>query len=32
LLTDSDLEKEHLSGTKLAGRLNTSSFVVAAKK
>jgi len=32
LLTDSDLEKEHLRGTKLAGRLNTSSFVVAATR
>lgn len=32
LLTGSDLDKEHLSRTKLAGTLNTSSFVVVAKK
>lgn len=32
LLTGSDLDKEHLSKTKLAGTLDTSSFVVVAQK
>jgi hypothetical protein len=32
LLTGSDLDKEHLSKTKLAGTLNTSSLVAVAKK
>lgn len=32
LLTGSDLDTDHLSGTKLAGRLNSSSFVVVAAK
>jgi O-methyltransferase involved in polyketide biosynthesis len=32
LLAGSDLDKEHLSKTKLAGTLDTSSFVVVAQK
>jgi hypothetical protein len=32
LLTGSDLDKEHLTKTKLAGTLNTSSFVAVAQK
>lgn len=32
LLTGSDLDKEHLGKTKLAGTLDTSSFVVVAQK